>query len=93
MFSVLLGMQLPGPGTLYLDQSLKFLKPVHLNDTITASVTVTKKEDKHKFITFQTLCVDEEGEHVLEGEAIVLAPSKKISWNAKPLPEVEIKTA
>lgn len=92
MFSVLLGMQLPGPGTLYLGQTLKFLKPVRLGDTITASVKVLKKDDKHKHITFQTLCANEDGEHVLEGEALVLAPSEKISWDSLPLPEVHIKT-
>jgi phosphate acetyltransferase len=92
MFSVLLGMQLPGPGTLYLGQTLKFLKPVHLGDTITASVKAIKKDDKHKHITFETLCANEDGEHVLEGEALVLAPSEKISWDALPLPEVQIKT-
>lgn len=92
MFSVLLGMQLPGPGTLYLGQTLKFLKPVHLGDTITASVKAVKKDDKHKHITFETLCANEDGEHVLEGEALVLAPSEKISWDALPLPEVQIKT-
>lgn len=93
MFSVLLGMQLPGPGTLYLSQTLKFLKPVHLGDTITASVKVLKKDDAHKHITFQTLCANEKGEHVLEGEALVLAPSEKVCWQALPLPEVQIKTA
>ncbi|NCT41568.1 MAG: bifunctional enoyl-CoA hydratase/phosphate acetyltransferase [Alphaproteobacteria bacterium] len=92
MFSVLLGMQLPGPGTLYLGQTLKFLKPVHLGDIITASVKVIKKDDKHKHITFETLCANEDGEHVLEGEALVLAPSEKISWKALPLAEVQIKT-
>ncbi|NCT41828.1 MAG: bifunctional enoyl-CoA hydratase/phosphate acetyltransferase [Alphaproteobacteria bacterium] len=92
MFSVLLGMQLPGPGTLYLDQSLKFLKPVRLGDTITASVKAIKKDDKHKFITFETLCMNDDGEHILEGEALILAPSEKISWDALPLPQVQIKT-
>ncbi|WP_373085651.1 bifunctional enoyl-CoA hydratase/phosphate acetyltransferase [Sneathiella sp.] len=92
MFSVLLGMQLPGPGTLYLGQTLKFLKPVHLGSTITASVKVLKKDDEHKHITFETLCTNEDGEHVLEGEALVLAPSKTIRWDALPLPEVQIKT-
>ncbi|MCB9964878.1 MAG: bifunctional enoyl-CoA hydratase/phosphate acetyltransferase [Rhodospirillales bacterium] len=92
MFSVLLGMQLPGPGTLYLEQTLKFLKPVHLGDTITASIKVIKKDDTHKHITFQTLCANEAGEHVLEGEAIVLAPANQICWKALPLPEIQIKT-
>lgn len=82
MFSVLLGMQLPGPGTIYLEQTLKFLKPVHLGDTIIASVKVLSKDDKHKHITFEPLFANEAGEHVLEGVALVLAPRTKISWDA-----------
>jgi phosphate acetyltransferase len=90
MFSTLLGMYLPGPGTIYLNQTLKFLKPVRIGDTVTASVRVTAKDDKHQHLTFQTLCVNEQGEHVIEGEALVKAPSEKISWNAIPLPDVRI---
>lgn len=92
MFSVLLGMQLPGAGTIYLKQTLDFLKPVHIGDTITASIKAIKKDDKHKHITFQTLCANQKGEHVVEGEAVALAPTEKISWNALPLPEVQMKT-
>lgn len=92
MFSALLGMYLPGPGTIYLSQTLKFLKPVRLGDTITASVKVTAKDDKHKHLTLQTLCANEQGEHVLEGEALVKAPAEKICWNGVPLPEVQVKT-
>lgn len=91
MFSTLLGMYLPGPGTVYLSQTLKFLRPVHLGDAITASVKVIRKDDVHRHIAFQTLCVNEKGDHVLEGEAIVMAPAEKISWSAVPLPEVQMK--
>jgi len=93
MFSALLGMYLPGPGTIYLSQTLKFLRPVRLGETITASVKVTKKDDAHKYITFETLCANEKGEHVLEGEALVLAPTEKICWDAMPLPNIQVKTA
>lgn len=93
MFSALFGMYLPGPGTIYLSQTLRFLKPVHLGDTITASVMATAKDDKHRHITFATLCVNEQGEHVLEGEAVVLAPTEKIQWNAAPLPEVQMNNS
>lgn len=92
MFSVLLGMYLPGPGTIYLSQTLKFLRPVRLGETITASVKVMKKDDAHKHVTLQTLCANEKGEHVLEGEALVLAPREKICWDAIPLPEIQVKT-
>ena len=91
LFSTLLGMYLPGPGTIYLSQTLKFLRPVKLGETITASVKITKKDDTHKHITLQTLCANEKGEHVIEGEALVLAPTEKICWNGKPLPEVQMK--
>ncbi len=93
MFSTLLGMYLPGPGTIYLKQSLNFLHPVRVNETITANVTVTAKEDRHRHVTFRTLCANEKGEHVLEGEALVIAPSEKICWNAIPLPEVQVKSS
>ena len=92
MFSTLLGMQLPGLGTIYLSQTLKFLRPVHLGDTITAAVKVIAKDDQKKHVTLETLCANEAGEHVLEGVAVVLPPTEKIRWNAVPLPEVQIKT-
>ncbi len=92
MFSSLLGMQLPGLGTIYLSQTLKFLKPVHLGDTVTATVRVTAKDDKHKHVTLETLCTNEKGEHVLEGIAVVIPPAERIVWNVVPLPEVQIKT-
>ncbi len=93
MFSVLLGMQLPGPGTIYLQQSLKFLAPVHLGDTITASLQVAAKDDRHKHITFQTLCVNQKGEHVVEGEAVAIAPFEKLTIKIMPLPDVQMKSA
>lgn len=93
MFSVLLGMQLPGPGTIYLKQTLNFLKPVKLGDTITASIHVISKDETHQHITFETLCINEDGEQILKGEALVKAPKEKICWNAIPLPEVQMKTS
>lgn len=90
MFSVLLGTQLPGAGTIYLQQNLKFLKPVHIGDSITASVKATHKDDAHKRITFETVCINQRGEHVVEGEAVVLAPTEKIDWNPPALPNVQL---
>ena len=92
MFSTLLGMSLPGPGTIYLSQTLKFLRPVKLGETITATVKITQKDDKHKHVTLQTLCANEQGEHVIEGEAVIAAPTEKVSWNATALPEIQMKT-
>lgn len=93
MFSTLLGMYLPGPGTIYLSQTLKFLKPVLLGETITASVKVLKKDNAHHHITLATLCVNEQGEHVIEGEALIKAPVEKISWKATSLPDVQMNAS
>lgn len=92
LFSTLLGMYLPGPGTIYLSQMLNFLKPVRLGETITASVKVTAKDDAHHRLTLQTVCANEQGEHVIEGEA-VKAPLKKIVWEAIALPEIQMNAS
>lgn len=69
LISAVLGTQLPGPGAIYMGQTFKFLKPVYLNDTITAQVEVlTLNEEKH-IATLQTTCVNQEGKLVLTGEA------------------------
>lgn len=93
MFSTLLGMQLPGLGTIYLSQTLKFLAPVHIGDEITATVKVTAKDDVHMHVTLETLCTNAKGEKILEGVAVVLPPPQKIEWSIKPLPQVQIKNS
>jgi len=72
LISHVLGMQLPGPGAIYLKQDLKFLAPVFIGDTITATVEVLSyREDKH-IVTLQTDCVNQNGEKVLTGEAVLM---------------------
>lgn len=92
LFSTLLGMYLPGPGTIYLNQTLKFICPVGLGETIHATIEAIAKDKKQQHITFATICINEKGEKVLEGEAVVIAPKEKICWNAGPIPEVVIKS-
>jgi len=91
LFSTLFSMHLPGPGAIYVSQNLKFLKPVHLGDTITAIVKVTKKDETTKHITFETLCINHKGEKVIAGEAVVIAPEEKVSWVGSPLPQIHLK--
>lgn len=72
--STILGTLLPGPGTIYLKQELRFLAPVRIGDTITARAEVTAKvEDKNK-ITLKTTCTNQDGTVVLDGEAMVSPP-------------------
>ncbi len=75
LVSAVLGMQMPGTGTIYVSQSLKFRGPVRIGDTVTARVVVKEKDPQRKRVTFDTSC--RVGEKVvLEGEAVVIAPSR-----------------
>ena len=72
--SAVLGTQLPGPGTVYLKQELKFLAPVHIGDTITARAEVTEQVIEKNRLIFKTTCTNQDGELVLDGEALVSPP-------------------
>lgn len=76
LISACLGTRLPGPGTIYLSQDLKFRAPVFLGDTITATVEVVALEDKGR-VRLRTTCTNQKGELVVDGEAVVLPPRAK----------------
>ena len=61
LISAVLGTELPGPGAIYLSQSLRFTRPVGLGDTITASVTVVEKRPEHGVVLFDCRCVNQAG--------------------------------
>ena len=72
--SAVLGMDLPGPGAIYLAQSLKFTQPVKPGDAITARVEVIELTAARRRVRLATSCRNQHGEPVLEGEATILAP-------------------
>ncbi len=72
--STVLGNKLPGPGTVYVKQALNFLAPVHIGDTITARVEVMEIDTEKNRIKVKTLCVNQDGTTVLDGEALVSPP-------------------
>ncbi len=74
LISAVLANDLPGAGSIYLGQTLKFTAPVFIDDTITATVTVTAFRADKRIATFRTTCTNQAGKLVLEGEATVLAP-------------------
>jgi phosphotransacetylase/acyl dehydratase len=90
LISTVLGTQLPGPGTIYLNQSLSFRRPVALGDLIRASVTVTKMSSANHRVLLDCLCVNQEGETVISGEAEVLAPTEKVKRPRWVLPQVHM---
>ena len=69
--STVIGMKLPGPGTIYISQNMKFRRPVRIGDTITARVEVISKNDEKEFLTLKTACINQEDKVVLDGEAVV----------------------
>ncbi|WP_296420608.1 MaoC family dehydratase [Pseudooctadecabacter sp.] len=76
LISAVIGEQLPGHGTVYLGQNLKFLAPVRPGDMVEAIVTVTDMDIAKRRVTMDTHC-EIDGKKVLKGEAVVLAPSRK----------------
>jgi 3-hydroxybutyryl-CoA dehydratase len=75
VISAVLGNDLPGPGTIYLGQDLKFKAPVFIDDTITATVELTAYREDKRIATFRTTVTNQDGVLVLEGEAVVIAPA------------------
>jgi 3-hydroxybutyryl-CoA dehydratase len=76
LLTKVLGTQLPGPGTIYLSQTLKFRAPVRIGQTVTATVEVVALHPERHRATLRTLC-SVEGEPVLEGEAYVSVPTRQ----------------
>jgi 3-hydroxybutyryl-CoA dehydratase len=76
LISAVIGEQLPGHGTVYLSQSLKFIAPVRPGDMVRAVVTVADIDYARRRVTLATHC-EVRGKPVLKGEAVVLAPSGK----------------
>lgn len=75
--SSVIGTKLPGPGTIYLDQTLKFLAPVRIGDTIIARAEVVKIMSDENRVRLKTTCINQHGTTVLDGEAIVSPPKSK----------------
>jgi phosphate acetyltransferase/phosphate butyryltransferase len=87
LISTVLGTQFPGPGTIYLGQTFKFLKPVHVGDTLTVTVKVIALDAARHRLKLDTRCVDQSGDVVIQGEADVIAPKDKLRIHRTDLPE------
>ena len=72
LISTVLGTRLPGPGTIYLHQTITFKNPVFIGDTITAVAEVIKIHESKPIVTLSTNCYNQDGNAVVEGEAVVL---------------------
>jgi len=74
LISAVIGNDLPGIGTIYLGQDLKFKAPVFIGDVVTATVEIAKYREDKRIMTLRTTCTKADGTLVIEGEAVVIAP-------------------
>ena len=88
LISTVLGTDFPGPGTIYLGQSLRFRRPVKVGDTITIKVTAKEKDATKGKVVLDTECVNQDGEIVVSGSAEVIAPKEKVRRPKVYLPAV-----
>ena len=78
ILSAVLGMYLPGPGTIYLSQELRFLAPVHIGDTITAQAEVQELAKEKNRVRLRTTCQNQDGTVVVDGTAWVMPPKTQL---------------
>ena len=72
LISTCIGMRLPGTGAIYLDQTLRFVKPVYIGDTVTLTATVSHIRQDKPLLTLSTIWTNQDGLRVIEGEAHVM---------------------
>ena len=90
MISAAIAMKLPGPGTIYLGQSLKFRLPVKIGDTICVQLEVTHKQEKRRLITLDCKAHNQNEKLVVSGTAEVMAPAEKLLLEQPQLPAIEL---
>ncbi|MEJ5896152.1 bifunctional enoyl-CoA hydratase/phosphate acetyltransferase [Aquabacterium sp. G14] len=89
LISTVLGTQLPGPGTIYVGQNMRFMRPVSLGDTITVTLTVKEKKPKN-MVVLECSCTNQLGKPVIVGEAEIMAPTAKVRRPQAPLPRMHL---
>lgn len=92
IISAAIAMELPGPGTIYLGQTLRFSLPVKPGDTITVHLQVTGKQDKRHLVTLDCKVFNQHEKLVLSGIAEVMAPTEKLVLQRPALPLVHIES-
>jgi 3-hydroxybutyryl-CoA dehydratase len=72
LISAVLGYEFKERRVVYLSQTMKFVAPVFIDDTVTATATVTKIREDKNIVTLETICTNQNGETTLKGEAVVM---------------------
>jgi acyl dehydratase len=80
---------IPGPGTIYLEQQLKFKRSVEIGNTLTVKLTIKEKLERHR-VLINCEVTNQDAELVVSGEAKVIAPIEKLSIEQSELPRIKI---
>jgi acyl dehydratase len=89
LISAAIATTLPGPGTIYLGQNLRFTRPVKLGDRLTVALEVLEKLPKNR-VRIATRVYNQDGKQVVDGEAEVLAPASEQTVTMPPMPQVTV---
>jgi 3-hydroxybutyryl-CoA dehydratase len=90
LISAAIATVLPGPGSVYLGQSLKFLRPVVLDDTLQIALEVLSKNERKKSVELKCTVTNQHGKAVVKGIADVLAPTEKQKLECPLLPQISV---
>lgn len=91
VISAALAMELPGPGTVYVGQNLRFRQPLKIGDTVTVRLEVTDKKDKLKLVTLDCKAYNQHEKMIASGSAEVIAPSEKLKLQRPDVPRFSIE--
>ena len=90
VMSAAMATKFPGPGSLYLSQTLKFRAPVRVGDILTVDSELIKKRDRNKSIVVSILVTNQDGQKVVSGEGIAQVPDEKVIVDIPDLPPITI---
>ncbi|WP_338846408.1 bifunctional enoyl-CoA hydratase/phosphate acetyltransferase [Massilia sp. W12] len=90
LISTLLGASFPGPGTIYVEQSLRFLRPMRIGDTLTVQASVVARDDQKKRVTLDCQIANQQGVTVISGTAVVIAPVSKVRRPRVAMPQLQL---
>ena len=90
LISTCIGTVMPGPGSIYLGQTLDFKLPARFGDVLTAVVTISQKIDAKKLLIIDCVVSNQNGEVVLSGEARVIPPRKPAELTVPSLPKITV---
>ena len=91
LVSAALALNLPGPGSIYLGQSLKFRSPVLIDDELTIKLEVTEKNDRRQQVTIACTVLNQHGKKVATGEATAMPPKEKLIIDKPDEPIVRVE--